>query len=156
MFEVQNGNRLLRFEGRILAESDSWRRGASRWIEFTLYKTEGGSYVLSRVGVSLIYHTASCPLVARYGLHEMPSDELEAEAVGCEECTPSGAEPLVFPEEYRYWTLVSEGAQAVVDALYQQDRQGSKYLTRVAERLLQEAAAQDPGVDLVYRFEYID
>lgn len=156
MYQVQNGRRLLRFEGRILSESDSWRQGSARWIEFTLYKTDGGSYVLSRVGVSLVYHASDCPLVARYGLHDMPSDELEEDATPCEECRPSGDEPIVFPEEYRYWTLVSEGPQAVVDSLYQRDKSGSKYLTRVAERLLQEAAAQDADIDLIYRFDYID
>lgn len=156
MFEVRNGNRLLRFEGRVLAASSSERRGSPRWIEFTLYKTAAGSYVLSRVGVSLVYHSSVCPLVQRYGLHEIDSEELPIEALPCEDCDPDESDPVVFPEEYRYWTLVSEEPEAILDALYKDDHNGARYLTRVAERLLQGAAAQDAEIDLIYRFEYID
>ena len=156
MYEVRNGNRVLRFEGRHLANSSSKRPGASRWIEFDLYKTEAGSYVLSRVGVSHIYHSMLCPLVDRYGLHEVEESELSVDAVPCEDCNPDDSEPLVYPELFRYWTLVSEEPDAILDALYKEDQNGARYLTRVAERLLQEAAAQDADIDMIYRFEYID
>ena len=73
MHEVKDGSRTLQFSGKLLAESSSWRQGSYRWIEFKLYKTDNGSYILSRVGVSLIFHGAACPLVKRYGLNEMPS-----------------------------------------------------------------------------------
>lgn len=156
MFEVRNGNRILRFEGRHLANSSSRRPGAARWIEFDLYKTVAGSYVLSRVGVSHIYHSNMCPLVQRYGLWEIDSHELTRDAVPCEDCHPDASEPLVYPELFRYWTLVAEEPEAILDALYKEDHNGARYLTRVAERLLQEAAAQDAEIDLIYRFEYID
>lgn len=155
-YEVRNGNRILRFEGRHLANSSSKKPGSSRWIEFDLYKTQAGSYVLSRVGVSHVYHSIMCPLVSRYGLHEVDSDELSPEATPCEDCAPDDFEPLVYPELFRYWTLVSEEPEAILDALYKEDHNGARYLTRVAERLLQEAAAQDAEIDLIYRFEYID
>lgn len=156
MYEVKNGNRILRFEGRHLAHSSSARHGSSRWIEFDLYKTNAGSYVLSRVGVSKIYHSSVCPLVARYGLHEASVDDLTRESVPCEECDPDLADPVIFPEEYRHWTLVAEEPEAILDALYKEDHNGARYLTRVAERLLSVAAAQDASIDLVYRFETID
>lgn len=156
MFEVRNGNRTLRFEGRLLASASSKRRDASRWIEFDLYKTSAGTYVLSRVGVSLIFHSPLCPLVDRYGLHEASVDDLDPLAVECEECEPGFEDPIVYPEVYRYWTLTSEGPKAILDALYQRDKNGGKYLTRVSERLLQNAAAQDADIDMMYRFEEID
>jgi len=156
MYEVRNGNRILRFEGRRLASSSSKRRGASRWIEFDLYKTEGGSYVLSRVGVSYVYHSVVCPLVSRYGLHEADSADLSPQAVACPDCKPEAGAPFVFPETFRYWTLVADEPEAVLEALYKPGDFGERYLTRVAERLLQEAAAQDADIDLIYRFEYID
>ena len=56
MFEVKDSSRTLQFNGKLLSKSSSWRKGSVRWIEFALYKTENGSYVLSRIGVSLIYH----------------------------------------------------------------------------------------------------
>ncbi len=156
MYEVKNGNRVLRFEGRHLAHSSSERPGASRWIEFDLYKTNAGSYVLSRVGVSKVYHSSVCPLVLRYGLHEASWADLEADASPCEECEPDANDPVVYPEAYRHWTLRAEEPEAVLDALYKEDYNGARYLTRVAERLLQTAAAQDAEIDMLYRFETID
>lgn len=156
MYEVRNGNRVMRFEGRHLANSSSKRPGSARWIEFDLYKTEGGKYVLSRVGVSYVFHSVVCPLVSRYGLHEAHSADLDPQATPCEECDPDDNDPQVFPETFRYWTLVAEEPDAILDALYKEDHNGARYLTRVAERLLQEAAAQDADIDMVYRFEYID
>ena len=50
MFEVKDGSRILQFSGRLLGESSSKRGDSTRWIEFKLYKTENGKYILSRVG----------------------------------------------------------------------------------------------------------
>lgn len=155
MFEVRDGSRTLQFSGRLLAESSSWRRGSTRWIEFSLYRTESGSYVLSRVGVSLVFHGAACALVRRYGLKECPSDEIEPNSLPCQECQPSLDLPIVFPEKYRYWAQVSDNAKAVLDGLYKYDDSGSKYLTHVAERLLEEASENDYNIETVYRIETI-
>ena len=155
MFEVQDGSRILQFNGKMLGESSSWRRGSYRWIEFELYKTENGSYILSRVGVSLIYHGAACPLVKRYGLHEIPFNDLEEDSVACSDCRPSAAAELVFPEKYRYWAQVSDDPSAVLEALYKYDDGGARYLTNVAQRLLEAAAAVDEKIESVYRVEMI-
>ena len=77
MFEVKDGDRTLQFHGHYLGSSTSWRRGSTRWIEFDLYKTDGGMYVLSRVGVSLVYHGAACSIVKKYGLQEVSFDRLD-------------------------------------------------------------------------------
>ena len=125
-YEVKDGHRLLQFNGKILGKSSSWRRGSTRWIEFELYKTENGSFILSRVGVSLVYHGAACPLVKRYGLSEVPSAELVDDALPCEECNPSYEAALIFPETHRYWAQVSEDPQAVLEALYKYDQGGAR------------------------------
>jgi hypothetical protein len=155
MYEVKDGTRTLRFEGDKLSFSTSWRQGAIRWIEFTLYKTVSGSYVLSRVGVSMVFHSSVCPLVTRYGLHESSVDDLSPQAVPCPECQPNFSEPIVYPERARYWTLVSEEADAVLNALYKYDDNGARYLTKVAERVLEQASEIDPEIDAVYRVEFI-
>jgi hypothetical protein len=97
VYQVKDGSRTLQFNGSLLGKSSSWRRGSTRWIEFELYQTENGSYVLSRVGVSLIYHGAACSLVKRYGLVEASPDDLSKDAIPCEECGPILTDlPLVF------------------------------------------------------------
>ena len=155
MHEVKDGSRTLQFEGRLLGESTSYRRDSTRWIEFKLYKTESGSYVLSRVGASLVYHGAACPLVKRYSLIESSTNKLSSDAIACEECSPNLELPVVFPEKYRNWAQVSEDPEAVLEALYKYDNGGARYLTNVAQRLLEQASTHDSGIESVYRVEMI-
>jgi hypothetical protein len=155
MHEVKDGSRTLQFNGRLLGESTSWRRGSTRWIEFKLFKTENGSYILSRVGVSLIFHGAACPLVKRYYLKEDSTDVLKEDSLPCEECNPSRDLPVIFPETDRNWAQVSEDPTAVLDALYKYDQGGARYLTNVAQRLLERAAPNDEKIDSIYRVEMI-
>lgn len=155
MLEVKDGARTLQFNGRLLGKSSSYRRGSTRWIEFELYRTESGSYVLSRIGVSLIFHGAACPLVKRYGLQEVDYAALAQGAIPCEECDPSEEAELVFPEKYRYWAQVSEDPDAVLDALYKYDDSGARYLTNVAQRLLEAASEADQKIESIYRIELI-
>ncbi len=155
MYEVRDGSRTLTFNGELLGASSSYRRGSTRWIEFELYKTESGSYVLSRVGVSVVFHSGACELVTKYGLHDSSVSELSTDAVPCDSCQPTYEAQLVFPEKYRYWAQVSDDPQAVLDALYKYDEGGARYLTWVARRVLEEAADNDSEIDSVYRVEHI-
>ncbi len=155
MFEVKDSARTLQFKGKLLSESSSWRRDSTRWIEFALYKTDNGSYVLSRIGVSIIYHGAACELVRRYNLTEINADDLRENSIPCEQCSPSRSAVMVFPEKYRYWAQVSDEPEAVLDALYKQDVSGARYLTKVAERLLEDASEIDKGIESIYRVELI-
>jgi hypothetical protein len=155
MYEVRDGSRTLKFSGSILGTSSSWRKGSTRWIEFSLYKTDSGSYVLSRVGVSLVFHGAACPLVKRYALVEGTTESLSSDSVPCDECQPSLELPVVFPEKYRNWAQVSDDPEAVLEALYKYDTGGARYLTNVAQRLLEEASEADSRIESVYRVEMI-
>lgn len=155
MISVKDGARTLKFNGELLGKSSSFRRDSVRWIEFALYRTESGSYVLSRIGVSLVYHGAACPLVNRYGLKEVNASEISEDAIPCEQCQPSDSAELVFPEKDRNWAQVSEEPEAVLDALYKYDQGGARYLTNVAQRLLENASDKDDKIDSIYRIEMI-
>jgi hypothetical protein len=155
MYEVKDGSRILQFSGRLLGESSSKGGDSTRWIEFRLYKTENGKYILSRVGVSMVFHSSTCPLVKRYGLTEAQPHEIKKEAVPCDECFPERDLPILFPEKERTWAQVSDDAEPVLDALYKYDQNGARYLTHVAQRLLEKAAEADDNIDRVYRVEMI-
>lgn len=155
MYEVKDGSRTLQFSGKKLGASSSWRPGSIRWIEFELYRTDNGSYILSRVGVSVVFHVASCPLVKRYGLQEQQVDKLSADAVPCSECHPTRGAPMVFPEKNRTWAQVSDDAEAVLEALFKYDDGGARYLTKVAQRLLETASEHDNNIDRIYHVELI-
>ena len=156
MYEIRNGNRTIKFDGVLLAFSTSFRPRSERWIEFTLYRTVGGSYVLSRVGETKLYHHPDCPVVERNGLMSIPRPALREESVPCRLCSPDRHDSeMVCPEMPRHWAQVSDTAEAVLEYLYKVDEQGSRYLTGVAERLLEEAAEVDPQIEAAYRVETI-
>jgi hypothetical protein len=157
LIQVKDGNRLLQFDGRLIGTSTSWRRGSYRWVEFKLYKThEEGRYILSRVGMSLLYHLHECAVVERNNLKEAPRSTLDRDARPCEDCRPDQLEvPIVCPEKPRYWAQVCDTPDAVIKALYKEDENGNTYLTFVAQRLLENAADLDTEIEGIYRIETI-
>jgi len=156
MYEVRDNKRTIKFDGVLLAFSTSFRPGVKRWIEFGLYRTIGGSYVISRVGETHLYHDTTCPVAERNGLTKIPRVSLREGSVPCETCRPDHSQSeMVSPELPRYWAQTSSTAEAVVDSLYKYDEAGARYLTSVAERLLEEAAAVDPAIESAYRVETI-
>ena len=159
MIQVKDGARTLQFNGSLLGKSSSYRKDSLRWIEFELYKTENGSYILSRVGISVIYHCAACHLVKRYGLQEVSIDDVDKDRaqqfVPCDVCNPSFEADMIFPEKNRHWAQVSDDPNAVLEALYKYDNGGARYLTNVAQRLLEQAAAVDKNIESIYKIEVI-
>lgn len=53
-YQVRDGERVIEFDGDVLATATSKARGKSRWIELTLYKTVAGTYVLHGTGRSIV------------------------------------------------------------------------------------------------------
>ncbi len=156
MYEVKDGTRRLRFDGELLGYSTSYRPGSERWVEFSLFRTTGGSYILSRVGMTTLYHVAGCSISSRAGLPPTPRDALPPGRVPCGSCAPhlstGGAVCVEIP---RYWAQTVDSAHGVVDMLYQSDTSGARYLTGVAKRLLEEAATVDLAISDSYGVEII-
>jgi len=155
VIEVRDGARILRFEGQLLAESSSRRPtpDSTRWIEFVLYKTDGGSYILGRIGRSLLFHSKGCSVVDRNGLR--PGGVVDSDAVPCTLCRPVATESSLYIEQTRYWAQVSESPEAVLSALYKYDADGARYLTRVAETLINRASTNDEELEAAYRVEHV-
>lgn len=151
-YEVRDGERILKFTGTLLGESTSRNRNQARWIEFRLFRTRAGAYVLSRIGGSVVYHRHGCSLVKQYNLK--PGTVTDA-GVPCEQCQPNGADDPWYPERIRYWAQIMEQPAAVREALMKYDQDGTRYLTQVAQRLLAEAGAEDPEVQKVYLTEHV-
>ena len=156
---VRDGARELRFDGELLSSSTSGGVGRTRWVEFQLYRTASGHYVLTRIGQSRYYHSPSCSTVRRNRIQPQAFADVDLSFyVPCETCTPRVIYDTqeVHPEQPRYWTQVSESARGVVDSLYKVDDAGNSYLTNVARRLLEDASENDEAVREAYYCEYID
>lgn len=157
MYSVKDGDRVFRFEGQHLAHSTSGHTGKGRWIEFDLYKTTTGGYVLSRTGFTLFYHFGACPVVRRNGLDPLPSENIPTNSVPCPDCRPNTkSDTLLYPEHPRYWAQVCGTADGVVSCLKQQDENGTLYLTNVARLLLVQAAKSDEQIRDAYYVEWVD
>lgn len=150
MLRVKDGQRILQFEGAKIGFSTSKRRNAERWIEFTLYKTsEGGQYVLSRVGFSKLYHLPECEIAERSKLDESPRAEIiEGEDSPCQACRPDRTDfPFVSFEREKHWARVYSSAEDVIDGLMKADiKSGNRYMTAVARRLLEDAGSVDDAL----------
>ena len=118
----------------------------------------GGQYVLARRGVSHYLHSGSCAVVRRNNIPSALVAHLDptGEWTPCESC---GGLPdddgIVYPEQPRYWAQASKSADGGVESLYKYDENDTRYLTRVAERLLADASKKDDAIRRVYLSEEI-
>lgn len=151
-YEVRDGDRVLRFTGVLLAESTSRKGDTPRWIEFKLYRTAGGTYILSRIGQTVIFHAAHCELVPQYRLKPGVVDPTWT---ACEECLPEPEDDRHYPERIRYWAQPIHKPDGVVEALMKYDLSGARYLTYVAQRLLSQAAEVDESIASAYHVEVV-
>lgn len=148
-YTVQYRKSVWHFEGRLLSEASSREPHKPRWIEFKLFKTSNGNYILSRVGMSVLYHSKTCKTSSRNNLKKVERHELPEGSLPCLECGASEAAE-VFPETHRYFALRTTTAKGVLAALIQYDDNNSEYLTNVAVDLLTDAAVLDDAIDEVF------
>jgi hypothetical protein len=155
--KVKDGVITLEFQGESLAKSSSRKPGQARWVEFELFITPKKQYVLSRIGMSVFYHDASCSTVTRNKLSKVDGAELAGMYIPCAECRPVRIGPNgVYPELPRYWAQVCENAEGVVDSLMKRDELGNWYLTHVARRLLEAAGQLDENIEKTYLYTTVE
>jgi hypothetical protein len=149
MLRVKDGQRILQFEGEEIGFSSSMRRGADRWIEFTLYRTnENKQYILSRVGFSKLYHLPECEIAERSHLDESPRADVETDDFPCMLCRPDQSDfPFVSFEKEKHWARVYKNPEEVIEGLMKVDiKSGNRYMTAVARRLLDDAGQTDDAI----------
>jgi hypothetical protein len=143
LFTVRDRNRVLEFDGELLGQSSSRTRNSLRWVEFFIYRTSGREYVLSRVGLSAIYHALECALLQSDAIP--PIALPEANSVPCPMCRPDENDRHPFrPETPRYFARVYESPVDLVNGLYRESADGRRYLTHVARTALEAASRADP------------
>lgn len=154
---VRDGVRKLQFDGEVLAHSSSKEPGRPRWVEFTLYRTLKGTYIIYRVGQSAIYHDKDCQTVTRNRLSAVDGAELPREFVPCKVCRPMRLDMEgVYPETPRYYAQTSETAKGIINSLTRYDDNSIAYLTNVARNLLALAAEVDDQIADAFYVEEIE
>lgn len=155
--QVRDGLRLITFEGDLLGQSSSRRPGVSRWTEMSLFLTEGGSYVLEKVGRSVMCHDPRCTEIKdlpRFQA-EHPGKDPDTDGFDYHDCVPDEYDfTSLLVEENRYWSLVTQDPHAVVKAL-QRWRDGVSILPRISRALLEEVSITYPEFDDYWQVEHI-
>jgi hypothetical protein len=152
---------ILEFEGELIGEASTESDRSPRWTEIQIYRTTGGNYVVSRVGVSLVYHNmdATCasglPRLAR-DLVENDQRQLEP----CDDCQPADLEALPPATRVRVETdrhsAEAVPADKLVQALTLKRANGSTYVSNVAQTALSMALENDPSlIDVLATKTYI-
>lgn len=155
-YQVRDGSRLLTFDGELLGRISSQRPNVPRWTEMSIYKTVGGSYVLEKVGRSIVTHMPGCSEV----FSDLPRfqdahpgddpDDYEFHS-----CVPTEYDfPSLLVEEDRYWAIISEDTDKIVDALYRR-RDNSRHLPRISIELLEKVSANHPPFGNDWKVEHI-
>ena len=128
------GEQAFRFHGRKLGHATTESPDNHRWLEIDIYQTEAGSYIVEKIGMSVVYHSPGASCGGR-GTEEIFSEEDRHELVACHRCKPkiSIGDPIVL-ERNKHETFVSASPEEMVRTL----------LPHVALRALREAAHNDP------------
>lgn len=156
-YEVMAGVRKLQFSGTQLAQSSSFAPHKTRWVEFGLYRTVAGIYIVSRVGYSRTYHNAECFTTSRNHLSPIDGLTLPGDYAACEKCKPFLADPDgVFPETPRPAAWQCADAVGVVASLMKEDVNRVEYLTNVARRLLVDASKKDDAISDAFYIDRIE
>lgn len=149
-YRIRDGARLVTFNGDVLAEVSSHRPSSPRWTELTLYVTDSGRYVLSKVGRSQVLHQPGCSLVQsklnRF-VDENPNTEAD-ESAGWEfhSCIPDEYDlDVILVEETRRWAVVADEAREIVEHLQKRDG-GVIFMPRMAVNLLEQASMVDTAI----------
>jgi hypothetical protein len=164
MFRVRDGHtRTLEFEGNLLGEVSSRRGQGPRWTELRLYRTENGTYVLEKVGASVVVHAPGCPdmigNLPRFQAEHPGADPSDGSWWLCERCMASRSGTFVdmtrlLVETNRYWAIIAEDPSQIVDALYRR-KAGARSMPRMSLDLLDEAGATDHAILDAFRAEYV-
>lgn len=166
-YELANFDRILRFKGTLLASATSRRNqndDALRWSEIVIYKTEGGSYVVHKIGKSRVYHggpqecgaNGGKPTTSRVVTTSWPADRV-VDLISCPVCKPGPLNDIhhIKVEQDRGSTSVSSTPRGVVESCHNQDDDGVAYLPKLAERVLRDASNTDPLIRDAFQVETI-
>ncbi len=152
--QVRDGNRLLTFDGELLASISS-RESVSkdRWTDMSVYRTTGGSYILEKVGRSVRLHMPGCSEIINdlpLFQQEHPGEDPEEGYSWCEACSPPIGEEYDFPsllvESNRYWATISTDPEVIIDALWRK-REGYRRLPRISVQLLTDLCLVEPAFE---------
>lgn len=151
--ELRSGDQTLRFDGEPLsrASSEHGYRGERkpRWTEITIYRTDDGKYVVSKIGKSRVVHAHMRCHVLRNN-----EDPLELVTVApghqpCERCFRQPQETGYLENDHAT-VSVADRPEGAVAACYSRDGNGLWSLSWLAEDALRDAFERDRDLEAAF------
>lgn len=153
-FIVQDGFRKIRFNGDLLARASSERPKPRRWTDLALYRTDGGTYILAKVGASRVMHVRDCPDVVedlpRFQ-EVFPGEDPDDPKFQYDDCVPEVYDfPSLLVEKDRHWAQISDNPTSVIRSLMRY-KDHARWLPRLSMQLLERASELDPAIRDAYQ-----
>jgi hypothetical protein len=123
----------------------------------SVYLTVGGSYVVEKVGRSIVTHMPGCPeIIGKLPRFQAahPGDDPD-EGYEYHDCVPTEYDfTVLLAEEDRYWAIVANNPTKIVDALYRH-RDGTRHLPAISRTLLDQVVDNHPDFGTSWKTERI-
>lgn len=154
-YDILDGKRHITFEGWRIGEATSRTESSDRWIDMALYVSAAGTYVLSKVGCSDVFHVGACRRPSKGQRKESLAEALTEDDAGydpkdifvpCRECRPDFDATPVWVETDMPSVQLFTTVELLFDALQQKKGGSVRSLSRVSRALLEEAREWDPAV----------
>lgn len=150
-FILTDRHQEVEFSGKRLGSASTEKDDSVRWTEIHLYLTDGGNYVIERLGQSLVYHLTKTECDKGTGML-VKGKHIHQESEPCDRCRPltpedEGFDPeQVFTHEKMLSSVeVVEQPEDLQNALSMYDRKRRVMrISHVASQALHEAAGNDP------------
>lgn len=150
--EVRDGSTVLRFNAAAVGSATSRWDGAPRWTELTVYRLSNGSYLVAKVGRSLVAHSSSCPAAQPW---RMPTwaeagaeDEARTRRVPCHVCQPAVGDqmdPQTLLETTRHSVLRAPGPSTLLAALMRgRTGEHTGMMAEIVHEVTRQVRANDP------------
>jgi hypothetical protein len=152
-FVVQDGFRRIKFTGSLLARASSRAPDRWRWTSLALYRTDGGTYILEKIGASRVMHVRDCPQVIedlpRFQ-EVFPGEDPDDEKFQYDDCVPDIYDfPSLLVEKDRHWAQISDNPISVIKSLMRY-KDKSRWIPRLSVQLLERASELDEDIRLAY------
>jgi hypothetical protein len=156
MYRIKNHLEDIEFNGLLIAEASTERVDDPRWTEIQIYRTDGGQYVVHRVGRSVVYHVADGP--CNFGVTTLGA-RLPEDAEPCRprnkrfgrSCEPPARDDPHFDPDAAYEMELDLHSADVCSATevprrLSQSRGGTESMSSVSHRALRVAIETDPDL----------
>lgn len=157
-FNDTKSGREFRFDGDLLAHVSTVVPGRPRWSEISIFRTEGGQYVLVKTGKSILFHsTRECSRTGKYYVERKRADHHgeAANGIPCLQCGPRANDPIVYEENDLVTVVVSRSAEGVVESAHLEDEDGIMFIPAFVNRALRLASEKDDELKAAFKVEVV-